>query len=111
MIEPNRYLVILACLAFVPHLLMEMRRTRLVAQACKSLIGHLLLFGLCWAGLVSPVFLWLSHQQGTLTAVWGAGIVAVCAMGGIAAGIMCWYLISEPYLKKLKRWLTSESEA
>jgi hypothetical protein len=90
---------------------MEVCGTRSVAWACNSLAGHVLLFGLCWACLVSPVFLWLSHLQGRLTPAWGADMVAVCATGGVAAGMLCWYLISQPYLKKLKRWLASESEA
>lgn len=111
MIEPTRYLILLALVTFAPHLLMEVCKTRLVAWACKSLAGHVLLFAACWACLVSPVFLWLSHVQGTLTLLWGADIVAVCTMGGITAGVMCWYLISQPYMKRLKRWLASESQA
>lgn len=111
MIEPTPYLIILACLTFIPHLLMEVCGTRPVARACESLAGHVLLFGLSWACLVSPVFLWLSHVQGTLTPVWGADIVAVCAMGGLTAGVLCWYLISQPYMKRLMRWLASESQA
>ncbi len=111
MIEPTRHLILLALLSFVPHLLMEICRTRPVAWACKSLAGHVLLFALCWACLVSPVFIYLSSLQGTLTAAWGADIVAICGMGGVTAGVMCWYLISKPYIKRLKRWLTSESEA
>jgi hypothetical protein len=111
MTEPNRYLIILACVTFIPHLLMELRGAKALARVRTSLAGHVLLFSLCWACLVSPVFLYLSYQQRTLTPVWGGDIVAVCSMGGIAAGVMCWYLISRPYLKRLKRWLTSESEA
>ena len=111
MTEPNRYLIILACVTFVPHLVMEMCDKRPVAWSCKSLVGHVLLFGLSWACLVSPVFLWLSHQQHTLTPVWGAEVVAVCATGGVAAGMLCWYLISKPYLGRLKRWLSREVDA
>ena len=111
MIEPSRYLAILACATFVPHLLMEVSKTRPVMCACESLAGHALLFGVCWVCLVAPVFLWLSHQQGRLTPVWGADIVAVCGMGGVAAGTLCWYLISRPYLRRLRRWLDSENGA
>ena len=111
MIEPNWYLAVLACVTFIPNLLMEVCGMRPVAWARESLAGHVLLFGLCWACLVSPVFLWISHVQGTLTMAWGADIVAVCAMGGIAAGMLCWYLITQPYLRKLRHWLISESEA
>src|SRR5579871_3401643 len=111
MIEPNRYLALLACIAFVPHLLMEVCGAKVLAWAGQSLAGHMLLFGLSWTCLVSPVFIWLSEAQGRLSLVWGADIVAVCAMGGIAAGMMCWHLISKPYLKRLKRWLTSKIEA
>ncbi|HEY3644188.1 MAG TPA: hypothetical protein VGM16_02520, partial [Gammaproteobacteria bacterium] len=100
MIEPNWYLVILVCVTFLPHLLMELCSRRPVAWACESLAGHVILFGLSWACLVSPVFLYLSHRQGTLTPVWGADMVAVCAMGGIAAGVLCWYLISQPHIRK-----------
>src|SRR6185437_16350903 len=107
MIEPTRYLIALACLTFLPHLLMEVRGVKALAWVRGSLAGHVLLFGLSWACLVSPVFLHLSHAQGTLTPAWGADMVTVCAMGGIAAGTMCWYLISQPYLRRLKRWLAS----
>lgn len=109
MIEPTRYLAILACVTFAPHLLMEVGKTKSVVWARKSLPGHMLLFGMCWACLVTPVFLWFAHQQGTLTWIWGADLAAVCTLGGLAAGVMCWYLISRPYLQRLKRWLTSES--
>ena len=111
MIEPTRYLIALACLTFLPHLLMEVRGPRLLTWVRASLAGHVLLFGLSWACLVSPVFLWLSHVQGTLTPVWGAEVTLVCAMGGVVAGVMCWFLISQPYLKKLSRWLKSGIEA
>lgn len=111
MLEPNRYLIILACVTFAPHLLMELRGAKALTWARQSLAGHVLLFGLCWACLVSPVFLYLSFRQGTLTPVGTADIVAICAMGGIAADLLCWYLISRPYLKRLKRWLTSSENA
>jgi hypothetical protein len=90
---------------------MEVRGAKVLLWARRSIIGHVLLFGLSWSGLVSPVFVWLSYAQRTLTLVWGVEVIAVCGMGGIAAGSMCWYLISQPYLRKLKSWLTSESEA
>ena len=109
MIEPSRYLIALACLTFLPHLLMELRGVRLLTWVRVSLAGHVLLFGLCWACLVSPVFLWLSRQQGTITWIGGAILAAVCTLGGIVAGVMCWYLISRPYLQRLKRWVTSDS--
>ena len=110
MIEPTPYLIALACLTFLPHLLMEVRGPRMLAQVHQSLFGHMVLFGLSWACLVSPVFIWLSHLQATLTPVWGADVTLVCAMGGVVAGVMCWFLISQPYLKKLNRWLTSGNE-
>lgn len=111
MLDPNRDLLLLACLTFVPHLLMELRGARALVWARRSLAGHVALFGLSWAVPVSPVFLWLSYRRGTLTPMWGADIVAVCSMGGFAAGLLCWYLISLPYLKELRRWLISENGA
>jgi hypothetical protein len=101
MIDPNRYLAVLACLAFIPHLIMEVRGVKALEWVRATLAGHVTLFACSWAGLVSLVFLYLMQQRASLTPASAGDIVGICAMGGIIAGGMCWFTISRPYLRRL----------
>jgi hypothetical protein len=78
----------------------ESKLIKFLRWAGSSFIGHMVLYGLACGVSLSATGLALNYSEGTLTLRWGLWIVFVSTLGGVIVGILGWYFITLPLIKR-----------
>ncbi len=73
---------------------------RYLKKASSSLVGNILLSEVLFSIPLSVLGLILNSNQGTLSLVWGVWIISICAVGGVAMGVLLWFTIAKPLLDR-----------
>jgi hypothetical protein len=68
--------------------------------AGSSLVGHVVIYGLAGMIVLSSVALYLNYSEGTLTFTWGLYTIVVCTIAGVVVGVIGWYSITLPMIKR-----------
>jgi hypothetical protein len=77
-----------------------MRRSKFIAWASTSLIGHVALFEIAFGIPIAVLMIFLNYTEGTLTIGWAFWIVGSCAAISILLAVAIWTTLTLPRIKR-----------